>query len=380
MTYNPIILHLLDIEALTPIKNMACSKIIHIDMDAFYAAIEQRDNPSLSGKPVIVGGDPDRRGVVSTCSYEARKYGVHSAMASKTAVRLCPHGVFLYPRFDAYKEASRQFMTICAEYTDLIEPLSLDEAFLDVTENKKNIVSATNIAKEIRERIFTEIGLTASAGVSYNKFLAKTASEINKPDGLAVIKPGDAEKFLETLAIGKFYGVGKVSEKRMIALGINNGLDLKNTDLEKLTKHFGKAGKFYYDIVRGIDHRPVSPFRERKSYGREITLDEDILDIDLIHSILREIAEELEAAFKRKCLKGRTITLKVKYFDFQLSTRSTTVDESADTADAIMDEILRLLKYTEAGNKKIRLLGIALSNFENEDEKACLEKQLIFQF
>jgi len=359
---------------------MACSKIIHIDMDAFYAAIEQRDNPSLSGKPVIVGGDPDRRGVVSTCSYEARKYGVHSAMASKTAVRLCPHGVFLYPRFDAYKEASRQFMTICAEYTDLIEPLSLDEAFLDVTENKKNIVSATNIAKEIRERIFTEIGLTASAGVSYNKFLAKTASEINKPDGLAVIKPGDAEKFLETLAIGKFYGVGKVSEKRMIALGINNGLDLKNTDLEKLTKHFGKAGKFYYDIVRGIDHRPVSPFRERKSYGREITLDEDILDIDLIHSILREIAEELEAAFKRKCLKGRTITLKVKYFDFQLSTRSTTVDESADTADAIMDEILRLLKYTEAGNKKIRLLGIALSNFENEDEKACLEKQLIFQF
>jgi len=348
-------------------------------MDAFYAAIEQRDNPSLKGKPVIVGGDPDRRGVVSTCSYEARKYGVHSAMPSKTAMRLCPHAVFVYPRFDAYKEASLQFMNICAGYTDLIEPLSLDEAFLDVTENKKNMASATIIAQEIRGRIFSETGLTASAGVSYNKFLAKTASEINKPDGIAVIKPADAVKFLETLAIGKFYGVGKVSEKKMIALGINNGLDLKNTDLEKLTKHFGKAGKFYYDIVRGIDCRPVSPFRERKSYGREITLDEDILDIDQIHFILREIAEELEAAFKRKNLKGKTITLKVKYFDFQLSTRSTTVDDPADTADVIMEEVLRLLKYTEAGNKKVRLLGISLSNFNNE-ETDCREKQLLFQF
>lgn len=351
-------------------------------MDAFYAAIEQRDNPSLRGKPVIVGGDPDRRGVVSTCSYEARKYGVHSAMASKTAIRLCPHAVFVYPRFEAYKEASRQFMGICREYTDLIEPLSLDEAFLDVTENKKNMLSATLIAREIRRRIFSETGLTASAGVSYNKFLAKTASEINKPDGLAVIKPGEAEKFLETLAIGKFFGVGKVSEKRMIALGINNGLDLKNTELEKLIKYFGKAGKFYYDIVRGIDHREVTPYRERKSYGREITLDEDILDIDLVHSILREIAEELEAAFKRKNLKGKTITLKVKYFDFQLSTRSTTVDTPADSADVIMEEILRLLKYTEAGIKKIRLLGISLSNFNNEknDEDECKEKQLLLQF
>jgi len=348
-------------------------------MDAFYAAIEQRDNPSLRGKPVIVGGDPDRRGVVSTCSYEARKYGVHSAMASKTAMRLCPHAVFVYPRFDAYKEASRQFMNICADYTDLIEPLSLDEAFLDVTENKKNMASATMIAQEIRKRIYTETGLTASAGVSYNKFLAKTASEINKPNGIALIRPGEADKFLETLPIGKFFGVGKVSEKRMIALGINNGSDLKKADLEKLVKHFGKAGRFYFDIVRGIDNRPVTPYRERKSYGREITLDEDILDLDMIHSILREIAEELEAAYKRKCLKGRTITLKVKYFDFQLCTRSTTVDDPADSADVIMDEILRLLKYTEAGNKKVRLLGISLSNFENEDDQ-CRERQLLLQF
>jgi len=358
---------------------MTCSKIIHLDMDAFYAAIEQRDNPSLRGKPVIVGGDPDRRGVVSTCSYEARKYGVHSAMASKTAIRLCPHAVFVYPRFGAYEEASRQFMNICADYTDLIEPLSLDEAFLDVTENKKNMTSATLIAQEIRKRIFAETGLTASAGVSYNKFLAKTASEINKPDGIAVIKPGCAEKFLETLPIGKFFGVGKVSEKKMIGLGINNGLDLKNTDLEKLVKHFGKAGKFYYEIVRGIDHREVTPYRERKSYGREITLDEDILDMDLIHSILREIAEELEDAFRRKSLKGKTITLKVKYYDFQLSTRSTTVDIPAETADVIMEEILRLLKYTEAGIKKVRLLGISLSNFNSEDE-LCSEKQLLLQF
>ncbi len=348
-------------------------------MDAFYAAIEQRDNPSLRGKPVIVGGDPERRGVVSTCSYEARKYGVHSAMASKTAMRLCPHAVFVYPRFGAYEEASRQFMNICADYTDLIEPLSLDEAFLDVTENKKNMTSATLIAQEIRKRIFAETGLTASAGVSYNKFLAKTASEINKPDGIAVIKPGYAEKFLETLPIGKFFGVGKVSEKKMIALGINNGLDLKNTDLEKLVKHFGKAGKFYYEIVRGIDHREVTPYRERKSYGREITLDEDILDIDLIHSILREIAEELEAVFQRKNIKGKTITLKVKYYDFQLSTRSTTVDTPADSADMIMDEILRLLKYTEAGNKRVRLLGISLSNFNSDDEE-CRERQLLLQF
>lgn len=348
-------------------------------MDAFFAAIEQRDNPSLKGKPVIVGGDPDRRGVVSTCSYEARRYGVRSAMASKTALRLCPDAVFLYPRFDAYKKASLQFMKICAEYTDLIEPLSLDEAFLDVTENKKNIVSATVIAEEIRRRISAESGLTASAGVSYNKFLAKTASEINKPDGIAVIKPGEAERFLESLPIGKFFGIGKVSEKRMISLGINNGLDLKNTPLEKLVKHFGKAGKFYYDIVRGIDNRPVTPYRERKSYGREITLDEDILDIDQIHSVLREIAVELESVFKRKNLKGRTVTLKIKYYDFQLSTRSATVEYPVDTADIIMDEVLNLIRYTEAGNKKIRLLGIALSNFRNND-KDLPERQLLFQF
>jgi DNA polymerase-4 len=358
---------------------MQYSRIIHLDMDAFYASIEQRDNPSLKGKPVIVGGDPDRRGVVSTCSYEARKYGIRSAMPSKTAIRLCPHAVFLHPRFDVYKKVSKQFISICHDYTDIVEPLSLDEAFLDVTENKKNVTSATVIAMEIKKRIFNETGLTASAGVSYNKFLAKTASEINKPDGIAVIHPDRAETFLESMPIGKFFGIGKVSEKRMIALGINNGFDLKKTPLEKLTKHFGKAGKFYYDIVRGIDDRPVMPAREKKSYGREITLDEDILDMDLIRSILTDIALELESALKRKNIKGRTVTLKVKYFDFQLATRSTTLEVPVDNAQAILEEIFPLLEHTEAGRKKIRLLGISISNFFCDENISC-DRQLVLDF
>ena len=355
-------------------------KIIHLDMDAFYASIEQRDNPSLKGKPVIVGGDPDRRGVVATCSYEARKFGVHSAMPSKTAIRLCPQAIFVFPRFEAYKKVSKQFLNICSDYTDLIEPLSLDEAFLDVTENKKNIEFATVIAKEIQSRIFSEIGLTVSAGVSYNKFLAKIASDINKPNGIAVIKPAEAEKFLETLPIGKFYGVGKAGEKKMTALGINNGFDLKQAELETLTKHFGKAGKFYYDIVRGIDTREVTPYRERKSYGREITLNEDILDIDLIKSILGSIAAELESALKRKNLQGRTVTLKVKYHDFRQITRSRTLDRPIDSADAMLNEVYPLLDCTDAGRKKIRLIGISISHFGRENEKAPDDDQLSLPF
>lgn len=355
---------------------MDCRKIIHIDMDAFYAAIEQRDNPSLRGKPVIVGGDPDRRGVVSTCSYEARKFGVRSAMPSRTAIRLCPEAVFLYPRFDAYAKASKQVMSIFTEYTDIIEPLSLDEAFLDVTENKKNMPSATIIALEIKKRIFEVTGLTASAGVSYNKFLAKTASEINKPDGIAVIIPSEAEKFLENLPIGRFYGIGKVSEKRMIALGITTGLELKETPLDRLVKHFGKSGKFYYDIVRGIDDRPVEPLRERKSYGKEITLDEDILDIDQIHSILRGIADDLQESLRRKKIKGKTITLKIKYHDFRQITRSATIDDYTDSADIILDNVLNLIRLTEAGVKKIRLLGIALSHLNTANENREEDIQL----
>jgi DNA polymerase-4 len=361
------------------LHNKPMKKIIHLDMDAFYAAIEQRDNPSIKGKPVIVGGDPNRRGVVSTCSYEARKFGVHSAMPSKTAIRLCPQAIFVPPRFDVYKNVSKQFLNLCADYTDLIEPLSLDEAFLDVTENKKNIASATIIAEDIRGRVFSEIGLTVSAGVSYNKFLAKIASDINKPNGIAVIRPTEAEKFLETLPIGKFYGVGKMSEKRTIALGINNGLDLKRMDLETCVKHFGKFGNFYYDIVRGIDTRLVTPYRERKSYGREITLDEDILDMGLIKSILNSIAVELESSLKRKNIKGRTVTLKVKYYDFQQITRSRTLDRPICSADEMLNEVYQLLEYTDAGIKKIRLLGISVSHFGNDDEKPS-DDQLMFEF
>ena len=354
-------------------------KIIHLDMDAFYASIEQRDNPSLKGKPVIVGGDPNKRGVVSTCSYEARKFGIHSAMPCKTAIRLCPHAIFVFPRFEVYKNVSKQFLNICADYTDLIEPLSLDEAFLDVTENKKNIPSATIIAKEIQSRVFSEIELTVSAGVSYNKFIAKIASDINKPNGIAVIRPTEAEKFLETLPIGKFYGVGKISEKKMMALGINNGLDLKKIELETLVKHFGKMGNFYYDIVRGIDTRLVTPFRERKSYGREITLNEDILDMDLIKSTLNRIAMELQSSLKRKNIKGRTISLKIKYYDFQQITRSRTLDKPVDSAEEMLNEIYQLLEYTDAGIKKIRLLGISVSNFGNDDEKV-IDDQLLLEF
>jgi DNA polymerase-4 len=249
---------------------------------------------------------------------------------------------------------------------------------LDVTENKKNIASATIIAKEIQGRIFSEIGLTVSAGVSYNKFLAKIASDINKPNGIAVIKPSDAEKFLEALPIGKFYGVGKVSAKRMMSLGIHTGLDLKRMDLETLIKNFGKTGKFYYDIVRGIDTREVSPYRERKSYGREITLSEDILDMDLIKSILNRIAVELESSMKRKNIKGRTITLKVKYHDFQQITRSKTLDRRICSADEMINEVYQLLEYTDAGRKKIRLLGISVSHLD-EDNKAA-DEQLVFDY
>lgn len=358
---------------------MECKKIIHIDMDAFYAAVEQKKNPALKNKPVIVGGDPDKRGVVSTCSYEARRYGVKSAMPSKTAVRLCPHGIFLYPDFAAYEEISLQISAIFHNYTDLVEPLSLDEAFLDVTENKKNIPYATAIAREIRERIFTETGLTASAGVSYNKFLAKTASEINKPDGIAIIRPEEAEIFLENLPIGKFYGIGKATEKKMFSLGITNGAELKEKSLEMLVKCFGKAGQFYYYIVRGIDSREVISERVRKSVGKETTLDEDIDDINDMHSVLDSLGLMVEDCLQREEIKGKTVTLKVKYADFESATRSTTLSSFVNDSDTICSYAKNLLKETRAGEKKVRLLGISMSNLDNDD--SCLkDEQLTLPF
>jgi len=337
-------------------------KIIHIDMDAFYAAIEQRDRPELKGQPVIVGGNPDNRGVVAACSYEARKYGIHSAMSSKMAYKLCPRATFLPPRFDTYRSVSAQIMNIFREYSDLVEPLSLDEAFIDVTLNKKNIASATRIAQDICKKIQAETGLTASAGVSYNKFLAKVASDFNKPDGITVVTPKMAQNFIDKLPIRKFFGVGKVTEKKMLSMGIRTGADLRKLGRLELEHLFGKSGEYFYEISHGIDSRPVTPYRTRKSIGQEITLGKDIDDINSMLSILQDIARELEDDMQQRKLSGRTVTLKLKYHDFKSITRSITLEERTNNADIIMEHIRKLLEKTDAGAKKIRLLGITLSN------------------
>jgi len=302
-------------------------KIIHIDMDAFYASIEQRDQPELRGKPVILRGKPDSRGVVATCSYEARKFGIHSAMSSSRAYKLCPQAVFQRPRFEVYKSVSEQIRVIFHEFTDLVEPLSLDEAYLDVTENKKNIRSATLIAEDIRQRIFQETGLTASAGVSFNKFLAKVASDINKPDGTKVITPKQADEFIAKLAISKFFGIGKVTAEKMKKIGINTGSDLRKLSKERLVSLFGKNGLYYFNISHGRDDRPVCTEWIRKSLGKEITLDKDITDLTRILEILEDLANQVEVLLKRNQLQGKTITLKVKYFDFTSITRSKTISQ-----------------------------------------------------
>ncbi len=352
-------------------------KIIHIDMDAFYASVEQRDNPQLKGKPVIVGGQPDKRGVVAACSYEARKFGIHSAMSSARAYKLCPQAVFLYPRFDKYKAVSARIMEIFHEYTDLVEPLSLDEAFLDVTRNKKGIESATQIARQIRKDIFEKTGLTASAGVSYNKFLAKVASDYHKPDGLTVVTPDKAHSFIDRLPIRKFFGVGKVTEKKMLGLGIKTGADLKKLSKDDLIHIFGKYGGYFYNIAHGMDSRPVTVERIRKSLGKEITLSRDIDNIEEMCTILDHIAHEVENELKKRGLKGRTITLKVKYHDFQSITRSITVRRRTDRADEIMNHISSLLSDTDAGKTRVRLLGITLSNFEERPIRTREDRQLI---
>jgi DNA polymerase-4 len=341
-------------------------KIIHIDMDAFYASVEQRDRPELKGKPVIVGGDPQARGVVAACSYEARKFGVHSAMPAATAYRLCPDAVFIRSRFDVYRAVSAQIREIFYEYTDLVEPLSLDEAFLDVTENYKGMHSATLIAQELKKKIFQKTGgLTSSAGVSFNKFLAKVASDVNKPGGITVITPEMAQEFIDKLPIRKFFGVGRVTEEKMLNLGIKTGADLKKYKKEQLIQIFGKSAHYFYDIAHGLDERPVEPNRIRKSIGKETTFSEDIDDKDQMLEILDDIAARLENSLMKKDAKGRTITLKVKYFDFQSITRSITIDEPANNATTIMKYIRPLLSKTEAGKKKVRLLGISVSNFDD---------------
>ena len=349
-------------------------------MDAFYASIEQRDTPKLKGKPVIVGGAPDKRGVVAACSYEARKFGIHSAMSSSSAYKLCSKAIFIRPRFDVYRAVSSQIREIFHEYSDLVEPLSLDEAFLDVTENKKGMSSATLIAQEIKKKIYKRTSLTASAGVSFNKFLSKVASDINKPNGLTVITPEEADEFIEKLPIRKFFGIGKVTEKKMLDMGIKTGSDLKKIDKSKLLKIFGKVGDHYYNIVHGNDNRPVNPHRIRKSIGKETTLNEDIDNIDQMFDILNQLALEVEELLKKHDIKGKTITLKVKYSDFQSITRSITVERPVIRRADIMKCIKGLLEKTDAGEKKVRLLGITISNFLGENIKTDKGKQLLLPF
>ena len=341
-------------------------KIIHIDMDAFYAAVEQRDRPELRGKPVIVGGDPGSRGVVATCSYQARRFGIHSAMSSARAYRLCPQAIFVPPRFEAYREVSLQIRSLFHEYTELVEPLSLDEAYLDVTRNKKQMQSATWIAREILQEIEKRTRLSASAGVSYNKFLAKIASDVNKPAGLTVITPEQAEDFIAELAVRRFHGVGRVTEQRLLARGIETGADLRRRSLAELERLFGKSGKYFYGIVRGIDTRPVMPNRVRKSIGKEDTLAEDCADKGQLLTILGDLAQRVAALVKARGTSGLTLTLKVKYGDFQTVTRSHSQAEPIEEAETMLALAEQLLDKTEAGPRPVRLLGLTVSNLTTD--------------
>jgi DNA polymerase-4 len=354
-------------------------KIIHVDMDAFYAAVEQRDNPKLRGKPVVVGGGPFGRGVVQTCSYEARKYGIHSAMASSRAYRLCPHAVFVPPRFDVYKSVSNQILEIFYEYTDCVEPRSLDEAYLDVTNNKKGIMAPRQIATEILERIYKETGCTASAGVSFCKFLAKVGSDFNKPNGICVITQDDAPEFIDKLPIRKFIGVGKVTEKRMKEFGIEQGSDLKKYSKDELITMFGKAGSYFYNMAWALDIREVGISRGRRSIGSERTFHEDLSDVEEIIEKLEHITERLTQRMKRYNMKGKTITLKIKYHDFKRITRSVTVKAPVDDPKIIMLNIRRLISKTELRNKKVRLVGISISNLANYSDKNYEQNTLPFE-
>jgi len=342
-------------------------KIIHIDMDAFYASVEQRENPELRGKPVAVGGARER-GVVAAASYEARRFGIRSAMPSVTARRRCPELIFVRPRFDVYRAVSHQIREILAAYTTLVEPLSLDEAYLDVTENLKAMSSATEIAEEIRARVRSETGLTASAGVSYNKFLAKMASDERKPDGLFVITPRMGPAYVEALPVGKFHGIGPATCEKMERLGIRHGRDLRAQTLPFLQQHFGKAGPYYYALARGIDDRPVCADRVRKSVGAETTFGTDLFTLAEARAALEPLIGKVWSYCEGSAIRGRTVTLKAKYADFRQVTRSRTVDApvtSRAAIEAIVSELLGLLFPVSKG---IRLLGVTLSSLAAETE------------
>ncbi|WP_339625772.1 DNA polymerase IV [uncultured Maribacter sp.] len=348
-------------------NEMPLRKIIHVDMDAFYASVEELDNPDLKGKPLAVGGS-EKRGVVSAANYEARKFGVRSAMSGYIAKKNCPHITFVKPRFERYKEISKKIRSIFFEYTDLVEPLSLDEAYLDVTINKKGNPSATQLATEIRHRILEETGLNASAGISINKFIAKVASDINKPNGQKTVSPEEVISFLEALDIRKFYGVGKVTAEKMYQLGIFTGNDLKTKPIEFLTEKFGKSGSYYYNVVRGIHTSEVKPHRIPKSVGAERTFNENLSSEIFMLERLEHIAEELERRLKKATIAGKTITLKIKYSDFTLNTRSKTIPYFIADKTLILETSKELL-YQEELQNSVRLLGISLSNL-NTDNKA----------
>ena len=357
---------------------MDIRKIIHIDMDAFYASVEQRDDPSLQGKAIAVGGSSGR-GVVMTASYEARKFGVKSAMPSGVALRLCPHLIFVKSRMDAYKEASTIIRSIFRDYTDLVEPLSLDEAYLDVTYDKHNIGSATLIAQDIRRRIYEQTQLTASAGISYNKFLAKLASDVQKPDNQTLILPQNALEILASLPIEKFHGIGKVTAEKMHALDIHTGNDLRKRPLEELVARFGKAGHYYYNAVRGIDEREVKPNRIRKSIGAENTFATNKSSFEELNTDIQIIGHKVHERAINAQMTGRTLTLKIKFADFEIKTKRATSHESYDTLESIIQTGKSLLKSVDLNGKSVRLIGLSLSNLSalNDEQK---DRQQMFNF
>ncbi|MFB6319906.1 DNA polymerase IV [Saccharicrinis sp. FJH54] len=353
-------------------------KIIHIDMDAFFAAIEQRDNPQWQGKPLVVGS-PNARGVVAAANYEARKFGIHSAMPSVTAKRKCPDLIFTRGNFDKYRYESNRIRDIFHQYTDLVEPLSIDEAFLDVTENKFNNPSATLIAKEIKQKVKTTTGLTASAGVSYCKFLAKVASDMDKPDGIFVITPEQAQDFLDALPVKKFFGVGKVTAEKMHTLGIHTGKDLRAMSQQNLIQIFGKAGAFYYNIVRGIDDRPVEPDRIRKSVGAEDTFLKDLYSRESLSGELRKIAEKVSERMLKHQALGRTITVKIKFADFEQITRSRSLINAISDENTIFTSANNmLLEALETEERPVRLLGISMSNLHALNDGEPIQLRIEF--
>lgn len=353
-------------------------KIIHVDMDAFYASVEQKDDLNLRGKPIAVGGNKER-GVVAAASYEARKYGVKSAMPSSIAARRCPNLIFIKPRFDRYREISQQIREVFFEYTDLVEPLSLDEAYLDVTVNKIGLNSATIIAREIRQKIKERTDLTSSAGISYCKFLAKTASDVNKPNGIFTILPQDAEAYLHKMPIHKFHGIGHATAEKMKLAGIFTGADLKKKTLDDLKRRYGKIGSYYYNICRGIDNRPVVPDRERKSISAERTFDHHMMKLNDITSELKRIAEITYDRYQKHENKGRTVIIKVKYGDFKQVTRSHSSENTIMSLEDLFSAIDSIIDSTLIREEGVRLLGVGISNFQKKEPPSELN-QLTLKF